>query len=145
MCRVLRGESFLMEYASDEINIGYRTVMLFIANEHTLIDKLQKIREIEPNTDLEEQGGLGFVCVVKNSFTGVEVTMNRSGTFNIKTITHKGLVEFQKESAETLINYLNIIYINMVDDEDKLLSRVVDPYLYRKTAKKMHYRERHDT
>ena len=42
------------------------------------------------------------------------------------------MVQFQKERAETLINYLHLIYVNMVDDEDKLLSRGLDQYKYRK-------------
>ena len=49
-----------MEYKSDEINIGYRTVMMFIANEHTLLDKIQKPYEVFPDYELGEQGGLGF-------------------------------------------------------------------------------------
>ena len=51
----------LMEYKSDEINIGYRTVMMFI-NEHTLLDKIQKPYEVFPDYELGEQGGLGFHC-----------------------------------------------------------------------------------
>ena len=133
-----------MEYKSDEINIGYRTVMMFIANEHTLLDKIQKPYEVFPDYELGEQGGLGFHCVVKNSLTGVNITLNHDGSFNIKTVTYKGMVQFQKEQAETLINYLHLIYVNMVDDEDKLLSRGLDQYKYRKAAKTMHYREKYN-
>ena len=84
------------------------------------------------------------MCVVKNSLTGVNITLNHDGSFNIKTVTYKGMVQFQKEQAETLINYLHLIYVNMVDDEDKLLSRGLDQYKYRKAAKTMHYREKYN-
>ena len=133
-----------MSLFSESINIGYRTVMLFIANEHTLLDKVQKPYEVYPDSELEEQGGAGFHAIIKNSLTAVCITMNKDGSFNIKTVTHKGLVEFQKETAETLINYLHLIYVNMVDDEEKILSRGIDQYKYRKAAKTMHYRERFD-
>lgn len=133
-----------MELFSDDINLGYRTILMMINNEHTLIDKLQDVREIEPDSDFEQKGGVGFHCVLKGSPTGVELVMNNDGSFNITTVTIKGLVQFQNESVDTLINYLHLFYVNMKDDEDKLLSQLVDPYTYRKAAKKMHYRERYD-
>ena len=37
-----------MEYAADDINIGYMSCLLFINNEHTLIDKLSNVAEVQP-------------------------------------------------------------------------------------------------
>ena len=36
-----------MEYAADDINIGYMSCLLFINNEHTLIDKLSNVAEVQ--------------------------------------------------------------------------------------------------
>ena len=74
-----------MELFSDDINLGYRTILMMINNEHTLIDKLQDVREIEPNSDFEQKGGVGFHCVLKGSPTGVELVMNNDGSFNINS------------------------------------------------------------
>ena len=125
-----------MELFSDDINLGYRTILMMINNEHTLIDKLQEVKEIDPDPDFEQKGGVSFNCVLKGSPTGVQLVMNNDGSFNITTVTIKGLVQFQNESVDTLINYLHLFYVNMKDDEDKLLSQVVDPYIYRKARKR---------
>ncbi len=37
-----------MEYAADDINIGYMSIILLINSENTLIDKLDKVEEIQP-------------------------------------------------------------------------------------------------
>jgi len=68
--------------------------------------------------------------------------MNHNGNFDIYTKTLKGETEFKDEVVETLINFLHIFYINMVDDENKLLMNAIDTTTYRKIAKRMHYREK---
>ena len=127
-----------MEYAADDINIGYMTCLMFINSEHTLVDKLNNITEINPVND---QGGVSFELVLKSLPTYVEITLNHNGNFNIFTKTTKGETEFKDEVAETLINFLHIFYVNMVDDENKLLLNALDKHTYRKAAKTMHYRE----
>jgi len=139
-----------MEYAADDINIGYMTCLMFINNEKTLVDKLNNITEIHPislngifeNIKDTHQGGVSFDLVLKSLPTYVEITMNHNGNFNIYTKTLKGETEFKDENVETLINFLHIFYINMVDDENKLLLNAIDTTTYRKIAKRMHYREK---
>jgi hypothetical protein len=138
-----------MEYAADDINIGYMTCLMFINNEKTLVDKLNNITEIHPislngifdNIKDTHQGGVSFELVLKSLPTYVEITMNHNGNFNIYTKTLKGETEFKDEVVETLINFLHIFYVNMVDDENKLLLNAIDTTTYRKIAKRMHYRE----
>ena len=127
-----------MEYAADDINIGYISCLLFINNEHTLIDKLSNVTEVQP---MQHQGGVSFDLVLKSEPTYVEITMNYDGNFNIYTKTTKGETEFKDETVETLINFLHIFYVNMVNDENKLLLNALDKTTYRKVAKRMHYRE----
>ena len=127
-----------MEYAADDINIGYMSCLLFINNEHTLIDKLSNVTEVQP---MHHQGGVSFELVLKSLPTYVEITMNHNGNFDIYTKTTKGETEFKDETVETLINFLHLFYVNMVDDENKLLLNALDKTTYRKIAKRMHYRE----
>ena len=127
-----------MEYAADDINIGYMSCLLFINNEHTLIDKLSNVAEVQP---MQHQGGVSFDLVLKSEPTYVEITMNYDGNFNIYTKTTRGETEFKDETVETLINFLHIFYVNMVNDENKLLMNALDKTTYRKVAKRMHYRE----
>ena len=127
-----------MEYAADDINIGYMSCLLFINNEHTLIDKLSNVTEVQP---MQHQGGVSFDLVLKSMPTYVEITMNYDGNFNIYTKTTRGETEFKDETVETLINFLHIFYVNMVNDENKLLLNALDTNTYRKIAKRMHYRE----
>jgi len=139
-----------MEYAADDINIGYMTCLMFINSEKTLVDKLNNITEIHPislngifdNIKDTHQGGVSFDLVLKSLPTYVEITMNHNGNFDIYTKTLKGETEFKDEVVETLINFLHIFYINMVDDENKLLMNAIDTTTYRKVAKRMHYREK---
>jgi len=128
-----------MEYAADDINIGYMTCLMFINSEKTLVDKLNNITELQPK---DHQGGVSFDLVLKSLPTYVEITMNHNGNFDIYTKTFKGETEFKDEVVETLINFLHIFYINMVDDENKLLLNAIDTTTYRKIAKRMHYREK---
>jgi hypothetical protein len=46
-----------MEYAADDINIGYMTCLMFINSEKTLVDKLNNITELQP---IDHQGGVSF-------------------------------------------------------------------------------------
>ena len=45
-----------------------------------------------------------------------EIGMNHNGNFDIYTKTLKGETEFKDEVVETLINFLHIFYVNMVDE-----------------------------
>jgi hypothetical protein len=127
-----------MEYAADDINIGYMSCLLFMNNEHTLIDKLSNVSEVQP---MQHQGGVSFDLVLKSLPTYVEITMNHNGNFDIYTKTTRGETEFKDETVETLINFLHIFYVNMVNDENKLLMNALDKTTYRRIAKRMHYRE----
>ena len=141
-----------MEYAADDINLGYRTVMMFINDENTLIDKLQKLAEVKPEVHpiqmyskkLAHQGGVEFYMLMKSMPTLVKITMNYDGTFDITTTTELGTVTVKEESSQTLTNFLHIFYINLKHDEDQLLQSALDQHTYRKAAKVMHYRELFD-
>ena len=138
-----------MEYAADDINLGYRTIMMFINDEHTLVDKLQKLAEVKPEVHpiqmyskkLAHQGGVEFYMLMKSMPTLVKITMNYDGTFDITTTTELGTVTVKEESSQTLTNFLHIFYINLKHDEDQLLQSALDQHTYRKIAKRMHYRE----
>ena len=138
-----------MEYAADDINLGYRTVMMFINDENTLVDKLQKLAEVKPEVHpiqmyskkLAHQGGVEFYMLMKSMPTLVKITMNYDGTFDITTTTELGTVTVKEESSQTLTNFLHIFYINLKHDEDQLLQSALDQHTYRSYAKKMHYRE----
>jgi len=134
-----------MEYAADDINMGYWEILMIINNENTLIDKLDKIGEIQPQYEHpiygSHKGGVKFWCVLKSMPTVVEITANLNGNFAIHTLTEKGSTTFSDENLDTLMNYLHIFYINMLDDENKLLLNALDKTSYRKIAKRMHYRE----
>lgn len=138
-----------MEYAADDINLGYRTVMMFINDENTLVDKLGWIIEVKPEVHpiqiyskkLAHQGGVEFYMFMKSMHTLVRITMNYDGTFNIETGTELGIVTVKEESAQTLVNFLHVFYINLKHEEDQLLQSALDQHTYRKAAKTMHYRE----
>ena len=136
-----------MEYAADDINIGYWEILMIINNENTLIDKLDKISEIQPQYEHpifgSHKGGVKFWCVLKSMPTVVEITANLNGNFDIYTLTKKGSTTFSDENLDTLMNYLNIFYVNIIDDENKLLQNALDQTTYRKIAKRMHYREKY--
>jgi len=114
-----------MEYAADDINIGYMSILLMINNEKTLVDKLDNIKEIYPQYEAAyfgtHKGGVKFSCVLKGTPTVVEITMNVNGNFSIHTLTNRGSTTFH--------------------DEDRLLQDALDRTTYRKIAKRMHYRE----
>ena len=50
-------------------------------------------------------------------------------------IPQKGSTTFSDEPVDTHMNYLHIFYINMLDDENKLLLNALDKTSYRKIAK----------
>jgi hypothetical protein len=117
-----------MEYAADEINYGYRAIMMLINSENTLVDKIENIKEIDGTKKHPlfgtNQGGVTFSMMLKGMQTLVEIVLNKGDRFDIK-----------------IMNFLHIFYTNLKDDENKLLREALDPHNYRKAAKKMHYRE----
>ena len=38
-----------MEYAADDVNVGYMSCLLFMNSEGTLVDKIGEIKEIKPD------------------------------------------------------------------------------------------------
>jgi hypothetical protein len=127
-----------MEYAADDINVGYMSCLLFMNSEGTLVDKIGEIKEIKPDN---HSGGVQFLAVLKTMETLVSITMNYEGNFDIYATTDKGTASLNDQPVDTLINFLHIFYTNMQHDEDKLLQSAIDKHTYRSYAKKMHYRE----
>ena len=80
-----------MEYAADEINYGYRAIMMLINSEHTLIDKIENIKEIDGTKEHPlfgvSQGGVTFSMMLKGMQTLVEIVLNKGDRFDINTIT----------------------------------------------------------
>jgi len=127
-----------MEYAADDINVGYMSCLLFMNSEGTLVDKIGEIKEIKPDN---HSGGVEFLAVLKTMETLVSITMNLNGNFDIYATTDKGTASLNDQPVDTLINLLHISYTNMQHDEDMILKEALDSHNYRKVAKKMHYRE----
>jgi hypothetical protein len=134
-----------MEYAANEINYGYRAIMMLINSENTLIDKIENVKEIDGTKKHPlfgtNQGGVTFSMMLKGMQTLVEIVLNKGDRFDINTMTELGSATVIDETVETIINFLHIFYTNLKDDENKLLREALDPHNYRKAAKKMHYRE----
>ena len=134
-----------MEYAADDINYGYRSILMLINSENTLIDKLQNVKEIDGTKEhplfSTNKGGVSFSVVMKDMQTIVEIVLNNGDRFDIYSMTEIGNATILDETVETLVNFLHIFYINLVDDENKLLNSAIDKHTYRKAAKTMHYRE----
>jgi len=127
-----------MEYAADDINVGYMSCLLFMNSEGTLVDKIGEIKEIKPDN---HSGGVEFLAVLKTMETLVSITMNLNGNFDIYATTDKGTSSLNDQPVDTLINFLHIFYTNMQHDENMILKEALDSHNYRKIAKKMHYRE----
>ena len=134
-----------MEYAADDINYGYRSIIMLISSEKTLIDKLDNLKEIDGTKEhplfSTNKGGVSFSVVMKDMQTDVEIILNHGDRFDIHTMTKIGTATILDETVETLMNFLHIFYVNLVDDENKLLNSALDKHTYRKAAKTMHYRE----
>ena len=134
-----------MEYAADDINYGYRSIIMLINSEKTLIDKLDNLKEIDGTKEhplfSTNKGGVSFSVVMKDMQTVVEIVLNHGDRFDIHTMTKIGTASILDETVETLMNFLHIFYVNLVDDENKLLLNALDKNTYRKAAKTMHYRE----
>ena len=134
-----------MEYAADDINYGYRSIIMLINSEKTLIDKIDNLKEIDGTKEhplfSTNKGGVSFSVVMKDMQTVVEIVLNNGDRFDIHTMTELGTATILDETVETLVNFLHIFYVNLVDDENKLLNSALDKHTYRKAAKTMHYRE----
>ena len=134
-----------MEYAADDINYGYRSIMMLINSENTLIDKLDNLKVIDGTKEhplfSTNKGGVSFSVVMKDMQTIVEIVLNHGDRFDIHTMTELGSATILDETVETLMNFLHIFYVNLVDDENKLLNSALNKTEYRRAAKKMHYRE----
>ena len=73
-----------MEYAADDINVGYMSCLLFMNSEGTLVDKIGEIKEIKPDN---HSGGVEFVAVLKTMETLVSITMNLNGNRHLRSRT----------------------------------------------------------
>ena len=129
-----------MEYAADDINYGYRSIMMLINSENTLIDKLDNLKEIDGTKEhplfSTNKGGVSFSVVMKDMQTIVEIVLNHGDRFDIHTMTELGSATILDETVETLMNFLHIFYVNLVDDENKLLNSALNKTEYRRAAKK---------
>ena len=69
-----------MEYAADDINYGYMSIIMHINTENTLIDKIENVREIDGliNHPIfgKTKGGVSFSLFLKGFYTVFEAVLN---------------------------------------------------------------------
>jgi len=134
-----------MEYAADDINYGYMSILMQINSEYTLIDKIQNIREIDGSIEHPifgtNKGGVTFTLFLRGFYTVFEAVMNFGNRFDIYVVNESGNTTMIDEDLDQLISLLHILYINKKAEEDELLNRALNPHTYRKVAKKMFYNE----
>jgi hypothetical protein len=134
-----------MEYAADDINYGYMSILMHINSEYTLIDKIENIRELDGNIEHPifgtNKGGVTFTLFLRGFYTVFEAVMNFGNRFDIYVVNESGNTTMIDEDLDHLISLLHILYINKKAEEDELLNRALNPHTYRKVAKKMFYNE----
>jgi hypothetical protein len=134
-----------MEYAADDINYGYMSILMHINSEYTLIDKIENIRELDGNIEHPifgtNKGGVTFTLFLRGFYTVFEAVMNFGNRFDIYVVNESGNTTMIDEDLDQLISLLHILYINKKAEEDELLNRALNPHTYRKVAKKMFYNE----
>ena len=134
-----------MEYAADDINYGYMSILMQINSEYTLIDKIQNIREIDGSIEHPifgtNKGGVTFTLFLRGFYTVFEAVMNFGNRFEVYVVNEQGNTTMIDEDLDHLISLLHILYINKKAEEDELLNRALNPHTYRKVAKKMFYNE----
>lgn len=134
-----------MEYAADDINYGYMSILMHINSEYTLIDKIENIRELNGNIEHPifgtNKGGVTFTLFLRGFYTVFEAVMNFGNRFDIYVVNETGNTTMIDEDLDQLISLLHILYINKKAEEDELLNRALNPHTYRKVAKKMFYNE----
>ena len=134
-----------MEYAADDINYGYMSIIMHINSEYTLIDKIENIRELDGNIEHPifgtNKGGVTFTLFLRGFYTVFEAVMNFGNRFDIYVVNESGNTTMIDEDLDQLISLLHILYINKKAEEDELLNRALNPHTYRKVAKKMFYNE----
>ena len=134
-----------MEYAADDINYGYMSILMHINSEYTLIDKIENIREID-GTKVHpifgtNKGGVTFTLFLRGFYTVFEAVMNFGNRFDVYVVNEQGNTTMIDEDLDHLISLLHILYVNKKAEEDELLNRALNPNTYRKVAKKMFYNE----
>jgi len=134
-----------MEYAADDINYGYMSILMHINSEYTLIDKIENIREIDGSSEHPvfgtNKGGVTFTLFLRGFYTVFEAVMNFGNRFDVYVVNEQGNTTMIDEDLDHLISLLHILYINKKAEEDELLNRALNPHTYRKVAKKMFYNE----
>lgn len=134
-----------MEYAADDINYGYMSILMHINSEYTLIDKIENIRELDGNIEHPifgtNKGGVTFTLFLRGFYTVFEAVMNFGNRFDIYVVNESSNTTMIDEDLDQLISLLHILYINKKAEEDELLNRALNPHTYRKAAKKMFYNE----
>jgi len=134
-----------MEYAADDINYGYMSILMHINSEYTLIDKIENIKEIDGTIVHSifgtNKGGVTFTLFLRGFYTVFEAVMNFGNRFDVYVVNEQGNTTMIDEDLDYLISLLHILYINKKAEEDELLNRALNPHTYRKVAKKMFYNE----
>ena len=138
-----------MTMASEEFNKGYNTILSYLENAE-LLNRVNNILSIESNTspfpinDVELNkhfGGLSFECTVQETSSLWTVTYNFNDLFDVFAASVNSMQLFNNFSGDDLLNIFFSIAMEVKSDEDALLRSAVDDRLYRKIAKRMHYRE----
>jgi len=138
-----------MATASDEFNKGYNVVYSYLENTE-LLGRVNNIIEIESNASpflinddefTNHFGGLSFECSVKDISSLWTVTYNFNDLFDVFATSINTMQLFNNVSGDDLLNIFFSITMEKRNEEDSLLASALDNRLYRKIAKRMHYRE----
>jgi len=125
-----------MEYAADDINYGYMSILMHINSEYTLIDKIENIREIDGTIDHPvfgtNKGGVTFTLFLRGFYTVFEAVMNFGNRFDVYVVNEQGNTTMIDEDLDHLISLLHILYINKKAEEDDLLNRALNPHSCKK-------------
>jgi hypothetical protein len=141
-----------MATASDEFNKGYNVIYSYLENTE-LLSRVKNIIELEADISpflinneefTDHFGGLTFECTVKDILSTWTITYNFNDLFDVFASSMNTMQLFNNVSGDDLLNIFYSITVEKRQEEDILLGSAVDNRLYRKIAKRMHYRERAD-
>ncbi len=83
-----------MEYAADDINYGYMSIIMHINTENTLIDKIENVREIDGliNHPIfgKTKGGVSFSLFLRGFYTVFEAVLNHGDRFDVYVVNEQG-------------------------------------------------------
>ena len=97
-----------MEYAADDINYGYMSIIMHINSEYTLIDKIENIREIDGTIEHpifgKTKGGVSFSLFLRGFYTVFEAVLNYGDRFDVYVVNEQGNTVMMDDDLDHLIS-----------------------------------------